>query len=112
MIIKENEFPLVVQAYQTNGHEDRFVAEQVVNSQSEVDNFTSRYAGLLIKAKKVAGTVLDRDRTSIDPRTMQATSTRARRGGSAGVVLFILILLLIVAGFATGWIQRTFHLNF
>jgi hypothetical protein len=112
MIIKENEFPLVVQAFQTSGDEDRFVAEQLVNTQMEVDNFTSRYAGLLIKAKKVAGSVADRERTFIDPGAMQASPARRRRASPIGLVLFILILLLIIAGVATGWIQRTFNLNF
>jgi hypothetical protein len=112
MNINDNEFPLVIQAYQTSGREDRFVAEQMVNSQLEADNFTSRYAGLLIKAKKVSESELERNPPFAETTTLRDNSVVIRRKNSTGIVLFLLILILVVVGLATGWIQRTFNLNF
>jgi len=104
MFINENEFPVVVQAYQPSGTQERFVAEQVVNSQTEIDSFTSRYAGFLIKARRPTGSeVVD---------TPVAAERRPARSSGAAWIIILLLIGLIVAGFATGWIQRTFHLNF
>jgi len=104
MRVKDNEFPVVVQAYDTRDRQDLFVAEQVVNSQAEVDTFTSRYAGRLIKVRLPNGEELRHDNTPV-----------ARKRSSAGtaVVLILLVLLaLAVVGFATGWIQNTFGIHF
>lgn len=105
MRINDQEFPVVVQAYDTTDREDRFVAEQVVSNQSEVDTFTNRYAGKLIKVK-----VLNADELKHDQRNVV---TRRKTSSGAGVWILILLALaaLVIAGFATGWIQRTFGLN-
>lgn len=106
MRINDKEFPIVVQAYDnTSDPDDRFVAEQVVHTQAEIDNFTSRYSGLLIKAR-----VLSSDEIDLDHRT----HVRKRSASSAAWV-WLLILIVIVGiaayGWYTGWIQRTFNLN-
>lgn len=105
MRINDNEFPVVVQAFDTTDREDRFVAEQVVSSQSEVDSFTNRYAGKLIKVKVMNAEELRQDHRNV----------ATRRKTSSGTAVWILVLLalaaLVIAGFATGWIQRTFGLN-
>lgn len=105
MRINDNEFPVVVQAFDTTDQEDRFVAEQVVSSQIEVDTFTNRYAGKLIKVK-----VLNADELRQDNRNVV---TRRKTSSGAGVWILILLVIaaLVIAGFATGWIQRTFGLN-
>ncbi|HYE53322.1 MAG TPA: hypothetical protein VD996_00710 [Chitinophagaceae bacterium] len=108
MRVKDNEFPVVVQAYDTRDAEDRFVAEQVVSNQTEIDHFTSRYAGKLIKVRALSQTELRHDHYH------GADSSPARRRNSAAGVWLLLLLVvvaLVITGFATGWIQRTFGLN-
>ncbi len=53
MVINDREFPVVVQAYQPSANGELFVAEQMVRNQVEVDAFSSRYAGYVIKARVV-----------------------------------------------------------
>ena len=103
MEIRKNEFPVVVQAYDNTSTDERFVAEQVVNNQTEIDHFTSLYAGKLIKARTLSDTELNR-------HTHPGSS--ARRSSSSGLYIFLFIIIaLVVIGFATGWIQRTFNIQ-
>ena len=106
MIVNEREFPVVVQAYQGSGNQELFVAEQVVNSQTEVDSFASRYAGFVIKARIV------NDAEIADSKAVRQRSRPRRKSGAAAwALILLLIVALIVVGFTTGWIQRTFNLN-
>jgi hypothetical protein len=108
MIVNDREFPVVVQAYQSSGNQELFVAEQVVNTQTEVDSFATRYAGFVIKARIVNETELQ----TADGRTIRRRN-RARRGSGAAAwaLILLVIVALIVVGFTTGWIQKTFNLN-
>ena len=54
MDFRKEELPATIQAYDLVDNNEIFLAEQLVNNQSEIDLFTSRYAGKLIKAKTVA----------------------------------------------------------
>ena len=74
MRLRDEEFPVVVQAYDPSGSKDSFIAEQVVYSQMEIDNFTSRYAGLLIKAREANET-----ETTSDPRIGRKRTVTRRR---------------------------------
>jgi hypothetical protein len=108
MRLRDEEFPVVVQAYDPSGSRDSFIAEQVVYTQMDIDNFTSRYAGLLIKAREISETETNRD--------LRATSRRPRKAKSAnalGWILFMLVIIigLLVWGFATGWIQEKMGIN-
>ena len=104
MEIRKTEFPIVVQAYDNNSTDERFVAEQVVNNQSEIDLFTSRYAGKLIKARTLSDTELY--------RSAHAANHPHRRGSNSGIyILLFIIIALVVVGFATGWIQRNFNIQ-
>lgn len=107
MIVNEREFPVVVQAFQSSGNQELFVAEQVVNSQSEVDSFSSRYAGMVIKARILNDAELNNDGRAI----RQNNRGRRRTGAAAWALVLLVIVALIVVGFTTGWIQRTFNLN-
>lgn len=107
MIVNEREFPVVVQAYQSTGNQELFVAEQVVNSQTEVDSFASRYAGFVIKARIVNDAELQTDKRTINTRNR----ARRRSGATAWALILLVIVALIVVGFTTGWIQKTFNLN-
>ena len=104
MNIDHNEFPVVVQAYKPAGENEMFVAEQVVSNQTEADRFTSRYAGYLIKAHTV-----QEEQLAVDSKTVHQRNTARRSSGAAIWTIVVLVLVaLVVAGFTTGWIQRTF----
>jgi hypothetical protein len=108
MTIQPGEFPVVIQAYQPSGNSDLFVAEQLIHNQPEADVFTSRYAGLLIKARKPNESEFQ------GTPTYAHTNVKTRsRGPGVGMILLLILVALIVVGFTTGWIQRNtgFMLN-
>jgi hypothetical protein len=106
MRVNDKEFPVVVQAYQSSGNQELFVAEQVVNTQTEVDSFSSRYAGHVIKARMVNESELQ-----ADGRAVRQKARRRSGGATAWALILLVIVALIVVGFTSGWIQRTFNLN-
>jgi hypothetical protein len=108
MRLRDDEFPVVVQAYDPTGSKDAFVAEQVVYSQAEIDSFTSRYAGLLIKARELSDV-----ETNTDSEVVPRRRTRRRSGSAIGWVLFLIVVIiaLLVWGFSTGWIQQHFGIQ-
>src|SRR5262245_63710662 len=53
MELRKEEFPVALQAYEVRGDHEDFVAEQVVNTQTEADQFMSMYPGRLIKTREV-----------------------------------------------------------
>ena len=95
MDIRKEEFPVALQAYEVRGGQEDFVAEQVVNTQAEADNFMSLYAGRLIKT---------RDVRPVETKHYPA-QTRRRSNNTFWIVLLLIIAVLLIAGFATGWIQ-------
>ena len=105
MEVRRDEFPVVVQAYETDNRHEVFVAEQVVHNQLEIDQFTSRYTGKLIKARKM---------TDVEYKHQPEDAVRKRKSTSAGTVLLVILVLLVVLaaiGFATGWIQQNFGIE-
>lgn len=104
MEVRNNDFPVVVQAFEPSNKQDVFIAEQVVNSQAEIDGFTLRFAGKLIKARSLSGVEVEKQRHVASRQNPSSSST--------GSYLWIFILLLIGVGFYTGWIQRTFNISF
>ena len=106
MVINEREFPVVVQAYQPTATGELFVAEQLVNTQAEADTFSSHYAGYVIKARVVKENELNVDRRTAAARSRAA----ARKGFPAWAIVLLIIIVLVVIGFTTGWIQRTFDI--
>jgi t-SNARE complex subunit (syntaxin) len=106
MVINEREFPVVVQAYQPTATGELFVAEQLVNTQAEADTFSSHYAGYVIKAR-----VVKENELNVDRRTAAARNAAARKGFPAWAIVLLIIIVLVVIGFTTGWIQRTFDIT-
>jgi len=106
MVINEREFPVVVEAYQPAPNGELFVAEQMVSNQAEADTFSSRYAGYVIKARVVKENELAADR-----RTHARRTAIHRRGIPAWAILLLIVVVLVVVGFTTGWVQRTFNIN-
>lgn len=104
MDIHKNDLPATLQAFELLDNKEIFLAEQVVNNQAEIDVFTSRYAGKLIKAKTTV---------SMDNRSSSATGTRGRSqsGIVATVIIILIILALVIYGFSTGWLQEKLHLK-
>lgn len=103
MILNKDDFPITIQAFEITGDKEYFIAEQIVNSQQEVDLFSSRYAGKVIKVK------------TISPSEAPATSSkRPKTKSSATTIILVVLLILIILiaiGFYTGWIQRTTGIN-
>jgi hypothetical protein len=109
MVINEREFPVVVQAYQPSANGELFVAEQMVRNQVEVDTFSSRYAGYVIKARVVKENEMVPEYSN-GTRDGRRTAVH-RRGIPAWAIFLLIVVVLVVVGFTTGWIQRTFELN-
>jgi hypothetical protein len=107
MEVRNTDFPVVVQAYEPSNKQDVFIAEQVVNSQAEIDGFTLRFAGKLIKARSLSDTEIERQRHITKRRD-------APKAGSSYLWVFVLLLIVVLigVGFYTGWIQRTFNISF
>lgn len=106
MKVKDNQFPIAVQAYDTKGGQELFVAEQIVYNQAQVDTFTSKYAGSLIKTRLL---------TDVELGKAQVEHKKyVKRRSSASAILWVVLLIivvLVVIGFATGWFQKTFGLT-
>jgi len=107
MKVKDNQFPITIQAYNTKGNQELFVAEQIVYNQSQVDLFTSKHAGMLIKTRLLTDTELGK-------ASVEQKKYVKRRSSAASIIWIILLLIvvLVVVGFATGWIQQTFGITF
>jgi len=100
MELRKEEFPVALQAYEVRGDHEDFLAEQVVNTQTEADKFMSMYAGRLIKTREVR---------PVETRHYAPAVRRTRTGaGTAWLVFIILLVVLVAVGFATGWIQNMF----
>jgi hypothetical protein len=100
MELRKEEFPVALQAYEVRGDHEDFLAEQVVNTQTEADKFMSMYAGRLIKTREVR---------PVETRHYSTAAHRTRTGVATGWLIFIILLVVLVAvGFATGWIQNMF----
>lgn len=104
MDLRKEELPATIQAYELVNDKEIFLAEQLVNSQSEIEAFTNRYAGKLIKAKTVP---------PVENQKYENTVYH-KKNSSTGLVMVIIILILaalIIYGFSTGWIQEKLHLK-
>ena len=105
MDLRNEDLPVTLQAFDLLDNKEIFIAEQVVNSQSDVDTFTKRYTGKLIKAKKAA----------VSETTNSYGTTGVRKKKSSTNVVMVIILLILVAlilyGFSTGWIQEKLNLK-
>jgi hypothetical protein len=101
MELRREEFPVALQAYEVRGDREDFVAEQVVNSQAEADNFMSLYAGRLIKTREVRPVETKR----FEGHRATTVAPRRRVGISFWAVILLVIVVLLIVGFTTGWIQ-------
>lgn len=104
MNLQKEDLPATIQAYELQNDKEIFIAEQVVNSQSEIETFTNRYAGKLIKAKTIP----------LSEANSFANPVYKKKRSSAGLVMIIIILIivvLVVYGISTGWIQEKFNLK-
>ncbi len=86
MEISKNQFPVVIQAFEITNNKEFFVAEQLVNNQTEVETFSKRYAGKVIKARALSTTELN---------SHNSVHTK-RRGLSTGTLILIILIMLIV----------------
>lgn len=104
MEISKDQFPIVVQAFEITGNKEFFVAEQVVNSQAEVQTFSTRYAGKVIKARALNSTEVGQNKTLYSKR-------RKTPAGAIILVILIILIILIAISYYSGWLQRTFGMG-
>ncbi|MBC7888963.1 MAG: hypothetical protein H7Z13_13890 [Ferruginibacter sp.] len=104
MDLTKEDLPATIQAFELQDDKEIFIAEQVVNSQSEIAAFTTRYTGKLIKAKKVA-------MSEVYHNGSTATIKRRSSTGLIMIILIVIIIALVLYGFSTGWIQEKFNLK-
>lgn len=107
MDLHKEDLPATLQAFDLQNNNEIFLAEQQVNNQAEIEMFTSRYAGKLIKAKTL---VTDNNRR---PQT-QGNAVVKKPAASTGIIMIIVILViaaLIIYGFSTGWLQEKLNLK-
>ena len=104
MEIKKEDLPVMLQAFELHDSTEIFVAEQLVHSQADVDKFTAMYAGKIIKASKEV--VNSRNNGQVE-----ATKKRNPATGFVMIVIILIVLALVIYGFATGWIQEKLSLN-
>ena len=111
MVLQKDQFPITIQAFELTAGKELFIAEQVVNNQSDIDAFSAKYAGKIIKAKAVASTLHTTSGTTRTTTTNTNTYKRKSSSGTVLVVILLLIVILVAIGWYTGWIQRTFGIN-
>lgn len=104
MDLRNEDLPVTLQAFDISNGSEIFIAEQVVNNQSEIDTFTSRFTGKVIKAKKAI--VPENNTYASTPTPKRNTTT-----GLVMIIVIVVILALVIYGFSTGWIQQKFNLN-
>ena len=94
MELRREDFPVTLQAYDMRDNKEDFVAEQVVSNQAQADNFMSMYAGRLIKTRELR------------PVEAQKFGVKKKTGISPLAIFLFILVVLIIVGFATGWIQE------
>ncbi len=106
MELRNEDLPATLQAFELEDNREIFIAEQVVNTQDEITNFTNRYMGKLIKAKTVT---LGNNRSRINPDN----AVKKPKSSINAVMILVVLALLVLAiyGFSTGWIQDKLNLN-
>ena len=104
MNLTKEDLPATIQAFDLQEDKEIFIAEQVVNSQSEIELFTTRYAGKLIKAKKVP---LSESHTYGNPVYKKQRSST----GLIMIIIILVIVVLVIYGFSTGWIQEKLNIK-
>jgi hypothetical protein len=104
MQLGNEELPATLQAFDLSNDQEIFLAEQLVSNQTEIENFTSRYAGKLIKAKKNA----------ISRNASYTTAGYKSRFSAFNLLMILFVLaiaVLVLYGLSTGWIQQRIQLK-
>lgn len=104
MDLRKEDLPATIQAFELDKDNEIFIAEQVVNTQAEIEAFTIRYTGKLIKAKKIP----------LVQTNSHGDAAYKKQRSSTGLIMFIIIVVIIAVvlyGFSTGWIQEKFNLK-
>lgn len=104
MDLRKEELPATLQAYELIDNKEIFLAEQVVNNQPEIESFTGKYSGKLIKAKTVV---------PVDKRSSYGNAPQKRNSSTSIIIVIVIliILALVIYGYSTGWLQENFNLK-
>ena len=119
MNLEKQDLPATIQAFDLLDNKENFIAEQVVSNQGEIELFTARYAGKLIKISKIATTTGTNNNgfntSSTTPNRLVDNNNVQRKATSSANIVMVLIVIIIAAlviyGFSTGWIQQKFNLK-
>ena len=96
MEIRKTEFPVTLQAFEVRDSKEEFIAEQVVNTQTEADRFTSRFNGKLIKAHALRPD---------EVRRADHFHPARRNAFPAWAIFLLLLVAFLVAAYFMGWLQ-------
>jgi uncharacterized protein HemX len=103
MEVRKDQFPVVIQAYEITGTKEVFIAEQIVNSQAEINVFSTRYTGKLIKARQLTSAEAGQNKT--------VNKTSKSSTGTILLVIVVILVILFAVGLYTGWIQQNFGIG-
>ena len=96
MEFRKDDFPIALQAYELHENSLDFVAEQVVKTEEEAENFMSRYPDKLIRARGIKSFKSARfDDIEINKIVFPLWA-----------IVLCIVLVLVVAAILSGWLQR------
>ena len=119
MNLEKQDLPATIQAFDLLDNKENFLAEQVVSNQMEIELFTARFAGKLIKISKIATTTASNNNgfnnSSTTPNKLVDNNSVQRKSTSSASIIMVLVVIIIAAlviyGFSTGWVQQKFNLK-
>ena len=96
MEFRKDDFPIALQAYELHENSLDFVAEQVVKTEEEAENFMSRYPDKLIRARDIKSFESEKfDDIEINKTVIPLWA-----------VILGILLVLVIAAVLSGWLQR------
>ena len=96
MELRKDDFPIALQAYDIHENSVDFVAEQVVKTEEEAENFMSRYSGKLISARNIES---DKSKRLYDINSIKT-------GLPVWAIILCILLVISIAALLSGWLQR------
>ena len=96
MEFRKDDFPIALQAYELHENSLDFVAEQVVKTEEEAENFMSRYPDKLIRARDIKSF----ESAKFDDIEINKTVI------PLWAVILGILLVLVIAAVLSGWLQR------
>jgi hypothetical protein len=96
MELRKDDFPIALQAYDIHENSVDFVAEQVVKTEEEAENFMSRYPGKLISARNIES---EKSKRLYDINSL-------KNDFPVWAVFLGILLVILMAALLSGWLQK------